>query len=89
MQLPVLKNTDGKPSASFTMMIVGFTVVTLWLLLSIVEKIGGFQIRPFNGSEATLFLVPLFSLYYGRRSQEIKTLPTDTDPAKKEEPKTE
>lgn len=88
MQLPVLKNTDGKPSASFTMVIVGFTVVTLWLLLSIVEKIAGFQIRPFNGSESALFLGPLYTLYFGRRGQELKaTVPTTSEDSKTEESK--
>jgi hypothetical protein len=84
MQLPVLKNTDGKPSATFTMMVVGFTVVTLWLLLSIVEKIGGFQIRQFSGSESMLYLTPLLATYYGRRQQDLKTLPVDQEPKKEE-----
>ena len=85
MKLPVLKNTDGKPSASFTMMIVGFIVVTLWLLLSIVEKIGGFQIRPFIGSESALFLELLYTLYFARKNQELKAAVSTTS----EEPKSE
>lgn len=67
-----LKNTDGKPSASFTMMIVGFFAVTLWFSVSIVEKVGPVPIRPFSGSEASLYLGPLIALYFGRRGQDIK-----------------
>lgn len=81
MKLPLLKNSDGKSSVTFTMMIIGFIVVTLWLLLSIVEKIAGFEIRPFNGSEAMLFFSPLLAAYLGRKQQDLKTLPVD----KKEE----
>lgn len=81
MQLPLLKNSDGKSSITFTMMIIGFIVVTLWLLLSIVEKIAGIEIRQFNGTEAMLYLVPLYSLYAGRKQQDLKTLPVN----KKEE----
>ena len=73
----LLKNSAGAPSASFTIMIVGFIVVTLWLLVSIVSKIGHFEIRPFSGSEAMAYLSPLLLLYYGRRKDEIGILPTD------------
>jgi hypothetical protein len=63
----MFKNSEGKPSASFTMMSIGFFVVSLWLVLSIFEKIGGLNIRPFSGTEAAGYFVPLLSLYFGRR----------------------
>jgi hypothetical protein len=79
-----LKNTAGEKSASLTMMIIGFIVVTLWLLVSIVSKIGHLEIRPFSSSEAMSFLVPLMTLYFGRRftdgknQAESDTVPADT-----------
>ena len=75
-----LKNTNGKPSASFTMMIVAFSAVTLWFCFSIVEKIGPVNIRPFSGSESSLYFTPLLALYFGRRQQELgtKANPTTT-----------
>lgn len=65
-----LKNTDGNQSASFTMMIVAYAVVTLWLLLSIATKLGPVTIRPFSGTEAMAYLTPILALYWGRRQQE-------------------
>jgi len=67
MKIPLLKQSDGRPSASFTMMIIGFIVVTLWLLVSIVEEAFGIQIREFSGSEAMSYLTPLCTLYFSRR----------------------
>ena len=65
-----LKRSDGQPSASFTMMVIAFSVVTLWLLLSVFDKLGPVQFRPFSGSEAMAYLTPILALYWGRRQQE-------------------
>ena len=54
------------------MMLVAFSVVTLWLLVSIVAKIGHLEIRPFSGSEAMAYLTPIIALYWGRRWAEDK-----------------
>ena len=64
-----LKNSDGQPSFSFTMVAISFASVTLWLLLSIVTTLGPLHIRPFSGAEAMAYLSPIFALYYGRRGQ--------------------
>jgi uncharacterized protein with PQ loop repeat len=66
-----LKNTDGTKSASFTMMIIAFTAVTLWLTLSIVTHIGPITVRSFSGTEAMAYLTPILALYWGRRQQEV------------------
>jgi hypothetical protein len=70
----LLKNSSGQKSASFTMMIVGFIVVTLWLLVSIVAKVGHIEIREFSGSEAMAYFSPLAALYFGRRWQDGRQL---------------
>lgn len=67
----MLKNSDGKKSATFTMMIVAFAIISLWLLVSIVAKIGHLEIRPFSSSEAMAYFVPIAALYFGRRSHEL------------------
>lgn len=76
----LLKNSDGKKSASFTMMITGFIVVTLWLLVSIVQKIGNIQIRQFSSTEAMAYLSPLLLLYFGRRYTDANTTGSNTTP---------
>jgi len=77
-----LKNTDGDKSASFTMMIMGYGIVTLWLLLSVFQKIGHFEIRPFSGTESMTYLAPLYALYWGRRQQQLGVGATDETPDK-------
>jgi len=67
MKVPLFKQSDGRPSASFTMMIIAFTVVTLWLLVSIVEEAFGIQIREFSGAEAMSYFTPIATLYFSRR----------------------
>ncbi len=65
----LLTNTDGKKSISFTMVFFGFGAVTLWLLLSMAEQLLGINIREFSGSEAMMFLSPIFAIYFGRKQQ--------------------
>lgn len=75
----MLKNTAGQPSASYTMMIVGFVVITLWLVVSIFKQIGPVEIHPFSGTEALAYFAPLASLYFGRRWTDAKNI--DAGPA--------
>jgi hypothetical protein len=89
MQVPLLKQSDGKKSASFTMMIVAFTVVTLWLLVSIVEVAFGIQIREFSGAEAMSYLTPICALYYGRRQATDRASGGSTTTTSPAEEKTE
>lgn len=61
------KNTQGDRSASLTFATIGFIVVTLWLLVSILSKIGHIEIRQFDSATAMGYLAPLLALYFGRR----------------------
>lgn len=72
MKVPLLKQSDGRPSASFTMMVIAFTVVTLWLAVSIVEQAWGFHIREFSGAEAMSYFTPIATLYFSRRWTDSK-----------------
>jgi hypothetical protein len=79
-----IKNTSGQKSASLTFVSVGFTVVTLWLLVSIVSKIGHIEIRQFDAGTAMGYLTPLLALYFGRRWTDGKNT-LDMDPEDKVE----
>lgn len=84
MKVPLLKQSDGRPSASFTMMVIAFTVVTLWLFVSIVEEAFGIQIREFSGAEAMSYLTPICALYFGRRQVTDKINSTSTEASSNE-----
>lgn len=75
MKVPMFEQSDGKKSASFTMMIIAFAIVSLWLLVSIVEEAFGIQIREFSGAEAMSYFTPIATLYFSRRWTELKTNP--------------
>ena len=72
IQVPLLKQSNGKPSASFTMVFLAFNAVLLWLTLSIVEGVGPVKVRAFDSGQAMAFLIPLLSLYFGRRFTDSK-----------------
>lgn len=63
----LLKDSGGNKSISYTMVVVTFSICTLWLFLSTFEQIGGWHIREFSAEEASLWFAPLASLYFGRR----------------------
>lgn len=84
MNIPLFKQSDGRPSASFTMMVIAFTVVTLWLFVSIVEEAFGIQIREFSGAEAMSYLTPICALYFGRRQVTDKINSTSTEASSNE-----
>jgi len=72
MKIPLMKQSDGKNSASFTMMAIGFGVITLWLVLSIFEELWGLKVRVFDPASAMAYLSPLMVLYFGRRYTDSK-----------------
>ncbi len=72
IKFPLLKQSDGKPSVSFTMLIICFSIVMIWLLLSIFEGFGSVKIRQFDFPGVTLFLSSFFGLYFGRRWTDLK-----------------
>lgn len=73
MNLPMLKNSDNKTSASFTMAFLSFNLVSLWLLLYIICPLFKVTTIPeFNGSSSMLYLTPILAIYFGRRYSEGK-----------------
>ena len=75
-----IKNTSGQKSASLTFLIIGFIVVTLWLVVSIVAKVGHVEIREFDGGQAMSYLTPFLALYFGRRWTDGQKI-LDADPS--------
>lgn len=67
IKVPLLKQSDGKPSASFTMVFLSFNVILFWLFLSIFEGVGPVKVRAFDSGQALALLTPLLTLYFGRR----------------------
>jgi hypothetical protein len=60
----LLKNSEGKPSLSFTMVYTSFLACLLWFILSIF-KIQ--HIKDFDVTTASGFLSPMMALYFSRR----------------------
>lgn len=69
----LFKKTNGQPSWSLTFAVISFAATTLWLILSIFVNIHGVDIRPFNGSDATLYLFPLIGNYFGAKFMAART----------------
>jgi len=66
----MLKNSTGKVSVSYTMMVYTFAVSLLWYAVSIINVP---HIRPFDAATATGFLSPLLALYFSRKWSDGKT----------------
>lgn len=67
MGLPWIKNSKGDASASLTMAIVSFVVITLWLIVWLVATPFGVAVPAFEASTAMAYLTPMLALYFGRR----------------------
>lgn len=79
MGMWMMTDSSGVKSASLTMCMVGFSLVSLWLLVSIVAKIGHLEIREFDAGQAMGYLTPLLALYFGRRWTDGKSV-LENDP---------
>jgi hypothetical protein len=62
-----VKNTNGEPSASLTLVLVAFSVVILHMTAAVFVNPFGLAIAPFVASDAMMVLTPLLGLYFGRR----------------------
>ena len=65
-----LKNSEGKPSLTTTLFVIGFVVVTLKLLLSGIT-IYGFKIPEFSGLNFATCITSLGGIYVLRRNTKI------------------
>lgn len=72
----LLKNSDGKPSLSFTMVYTAFFVSLIWFTLSIFEIP---HVKSFDMGTVTGFLTPLMALYFGRRWSDSRSSASEED----------
>lgn len=63
----LLKDSDGKKSVSYTMVVITFGVLTLWLTLSMFTKVVHVDIREFDASGASMWFAPIATLYFSRK----------------------
>jgi hypothetical protein len=68
-----IKDASGKPSMSATFASVAFIATTFAYVSSIFEKIGPLTPRPFDAGACGSYLIPLITLYFGRRWTDSKT----------------
>lgn len=67
LPVPTLADTDGRASASFTMTVVAFGIITLWIVFWLVGTAFGLPVPEFNATDAMTYLTPILSLYFFRR----------------------
>lgn len=79
-----IKDTKGEGSVTVTLVFVAFWVTTLAYVLSIFEKIGPMQIRQFDVAACSSYLIPLLTLYFGRKFTEAKFNGSSSPPVTKE-----
>jgi len=59
--------TDGKASMSATFATIAFLATTTAYVASILESFGDFKFRAFDSAACGAYMVPILSLYFGRR----------------------
>jgi hypothetical protein len=62
-----LKDTDGKPSLTATLFVIGFAICTLKLLFSGLE-IGEIKLGAFGGGDYAASIAALGGIYWARRN---------------------
>jgi hypothetical protein len=67
-----IRDTKGYGSVSVTFATVAFWVTTLAYLASIVQKVGPISFRSFDVASCSAYLIPIMTLYFGRRWTEAK-----------------
>ena len=72
MQWYLLRDSDGKKSVSYTMMVITFCVCTLWLSLSMFQKVFHLDVREFDASGASIWFAPIATLYFSRKWHQAK-----------------
>ena len=69
-----LKNKDGEKSITFTMTVVAFTLISLWLVLFVVCPLFGITSIPaFDSAVAMGYLSPILAAYTARKYTDSKS----------------
>lgn len=67
-----IKDARGYGSVTVTMVFIAFWVTTLAYLVSIVDHLGSFTIRPFDVGASASYFIPLCTLYFSRKYTDAK-----------------
>lgn len=67
-----IKDSNGYGSVTVTLVFVSFWVTTAAYVLSIFEKVGTFQVRPFDVAACSAYLGPILAVYFGRKWTDAK-----------------
>jgi len=67
-----IKGSNGNASVTTTFVTIAFVVTTFAYIASIFVKIGPVTFRSFDVAAASTYLLPLLTLYFGRRWTESK-----------------
>ena len=67
-----IKNSSGQASLSVTFLTVSFLVTTAAYVVSMFERVGPLQLRPFDVGATSTYFIPLLTLYFGRRWTDAK-----------------
>jgi hypothetical protein len=67
-----IKDSRGYGSVTVTMVFVAFWITTLAYILSLFEKFGPVQVRPFDVAACSAYFIPILTLYFGRKFTDLK-----------------
>lgn len=68
----ILKDSRGLGSITVTLVLVSFWVTTAAYIGSMFEKIGDIEFREFDPAAVSAYLIPILSLYFGRKWTDLK-----------------
>ena len=66
-------NTEGKPSISATFSVIAFFVTSIAYVASIFEGYGELKFRSFDVAACSAYMIPILTLYFGRRWSDMKS----------------
>jgi hypothetical protein len=68
----ILRDSRGYGSVSVTLLFVSFWVTTFAYIASLFEKIGDIEFREFDPAAVSAYLIPIVTLYFGRKWTDSK-----------------
>lgn len=71
-----VRDASGEKSVSVTLVFFGFWITAATYTLSCVERIGPVMFRQFDSTACSTFLIPILTLYFGRRLTDAKLTAT-------------
>ena len=73
----ILRDARGQGSVTVTLMLVSFWVTTFSYVASMLSKVGNVEFKDFDSAAAGAYLVPILTLYFGRKWTDSKIIKTE------------